>query len=121
MTAKGIYATGPATSQITAINNNENGKSTKVVSVADVKNSLNDSNSCILLANDPTEFDRADIFTAITFSKMVAERITSAFLLAISIKYARSVRSNNSKTNTVATPMANTQSVSVALFGTTRS
>ena len=81
-----MKATGPATNQITVINNNEKGKSTKVVNVAEVKNSLKDSNSCMLLANEPTELDRADIFTAMTFSKIVADSMTSAFLLAISIK-----------------------------------
>jgi hypothetical protein len=52
---------------------------------------------------------------------MLLDMSTSACFPAASTKYVRSVFIMKSKTYTMATPIARTQSVSVAVFGTTRS
>ena len=111
----------PPMYQITAIKITANGISINAAIVAFVKNPLMLSKSFKLLANEPTEDGWFAIFRSRTFSKIIDDIITSLFLAANSSRYVLVNFKNVSKIYIIATPIANTQSVSVALFGTTLS
>ncbi len=55
----GMKATGPATSQITLMKRNANGRSANAIKVAEVKNSRTDSYPPRFAARAPTEAGRA--------------------------------------------------------------
>ena len=82
----GTQAIGPPIQAITRMNSNAKGRSTSVVSVADVTKSRNDSNSCTLLANAPTDAGRPAMRMPSTLEKMFADSVTSTRLPAISMK-----------------------------------
>ena len=63
-----------------------NGRSIRVETVADVKNSRTDSNSCKCLAKAPVDAGLDSIFMPITLAKILADKSTSDFLPAISMK-----------------------------------
>ena len=85
-TISGIKATGPATSQITAMKRKMNGRSTKAIKVPEVKNSRSDSKSRRLLARAPVEGGFRSSRMAITWASRRLAMMTSAFLPAVSTK-----------------------------------
>ena len=90
-------------------------------SVAEVKKSRSVSNSRSVLAKAPADWGRYANCMSSTWSKIRQARMTSARLPAKSTNTARKVRIRKSNTNTVMTPIARTQPVSMALLGSTRS
>ncbi|MNT13374.1 hypothetical protein D3C72_1483430 [compost metagenome] len=84
--SSGTQASGPPTQNMAAMKTAANGRSTRVVMVAEVRNSRTDSNSCSWLLRLPTDAGRAFISMPSTFSNTVAETVTSMRRPATSTK-----------------------------------
>ena len=110
--AKGTNASLPPTIEITKINSNRNGKSTKVNRLALVMNSRTDSNSRRLLAYEPDEAGRSARRNAITRRNKAELIIRSAFLPAMSVKWPRIILAANSNKMARTTPILKTHRVS---------
>jgi hypothetical protein len=121
MAIRGTTTSGPANSHTTPRNSTTKGMSATVSSVADVAKSRTLSNSRKVFANDPAEPGRWSSRNPITRRNSTELMTTSAFLPAMSVSQARSMRAPNSNTAAKPTPMANTHSVLYAWFGTTLS
>jgi len=86
MATMGTTTMTPAKSQMMNRKKMANGRSIRVETVAEVKNSRTDSNSCRCLANAPVDAGRDSIFIPITLAKILADSSTSDFLPAMSMK-----------------------------------
>ena len=120
-TAMKTKAMGPPMYQNMAMKMTMKGRSTKLTRVAEVKKSRSTSSSRSRLAKEPTEAGLSLRRMFSSWSKSLPSSSTSIFFPVLSMKCARRVLMMKSKTKTMATPMARTQSVSRALLGTTRS
>ena len=98
-----------------------NGISITIAKTDDVKKFRMVSNSLKCVAKLPIEVGLASPTSPITCSKSFADMMMSLFFAANSIKYVRINFNTPSKIKTIITPIAKTQSVSMALFGITLS
>ncbi len=121
MPSIGGTSIGNAIHAVTTRKISANGRSISAVTVAEVMKSRTVSNERRLAANEPTDAGRSSMRMPSTRSMITAESCRSMRALARSMKYPRSMRSVMSASSTSRTPTANTQSVSIARLGTTRS